>query len=574
MSTKLNQKQKKSALHLAVENQYYDLSIKLLEFGADIRLKDNFGETPLHKSLKTCIKIRELMLSAALLEKVRSVPGAIDLQDHQGNTALHIVVQRSSTPNSTSSLVNSVLECNPNPKIKNLKGQTPIDIISNLSDKQKLLKLLNDYNNNYKNFVPIEEEEVALKIVKSKGIDSVRLPINAPSSKNDKDWELVNKFKEKLEEMLKNGLVDKEFEEIENATADDNNVGDFTSALQEYNLIKNRYRNILPYEKSRVKLKDQNFEGSDFISANWVSGETPGTEHAYIATQGPLQHTVQDFWRMIWEQPIKVIVMLSNLIENGREKVWQYWPDLEAEPLDTGDFLIFAKSYSKTEQLISRQFLLQNKKNNQKKTITHLQYIAWPDHGLPENTSGFSKIIDLVDEENTENSPVAVHCSAGIGRTGVFCVSHSILQKIRLLLWTSVSLDFDIKQTVFKVRENRAGMIQTKEQYTFCYLSLVERLTKLLDIMSYKNQRWFYNQQNAPNLRGKPNGTFLVHYQPTNQDTKVGHIVIAVSKGVEVQNFLCHVSEKGFTFNGTTYPSLVKLLESNPNLFKNPLYKQ
>ncbi len=102
--------------------------------------------------------------------------------------------------------------------------------------------------------------------------------------------------------------------------------------------------------------------GSDFISANWISGEVPGTERAYIATQGPLQHTVEDFWRMIWEQGIKVIVMLSNLNENGREKVWQYWPEQDNPMLDVGDFQIVSQSYTKPDQLICRAFNLLNKK--------------------------------------------------------------------------------------------------------------------------------------------------------------------------------------------------------------------
>lgn len=148
--------------------------------------------------------------------------------------------------------------------------------------------------------------------------------------------------------------------------------------------------------------------GSDFISANWISGEIPGSDKSYIATQGPLQHTVDDFWRMIQEYNIKVVVMLSNLVENGREKVWQYWP--ENEEMIVNNLKLTLLHQNQSDQLISREFQIENMETNQRTIVTQLQYVAWPDHGLPEHTDGFSKILDLVDAKNTSNSPIVVHC--------------------------------------------------------------------------------------------------------------------------------------------------------------------
>ncbi len=232
--------------------------------------------------------------------------------------------------------------------------------------------------------------------------------------------------------------------------------------------------------------------------------------------------------------------------------------------------------------------------------MIHLQYIAWPgrkshiiyttDHGLPENTEGFSKILDLVDAEHN-GVPVAVHCSAGIGRTGVFCVAHSILQKLKLLLWKSTPMQFDVKKSVFRLREDRAGMIQTKEQYVFCYLSLVDRLTKYLTVLSYKNQRlvvceltnscsrWFHADADKSKamelLRGKPEGTWLVRPVSSNEPSLIGCIIFCVVKSRAVVEWPCKANERGFSLASSTSPpfqTMINLIENTPELV-NPLYK-
>lgn len=242
-------------------------------------------------------------------------------------------------------------------------------------------------------------------------------------------------------------------------------------------------------EGTRVKLKEiEGMIGSDFISANWISGETNGTEHSYIATQGPLQHTVEDFWRMVWEQNVNVVVMLSNLLENGREKVWQYWPEGDSI-MHLNQFQIQLQNSTTDEQLIRRFIVLTEKETQKKKNVTHIQYISWPDHGLPEHEHGFAQILDLVENENINQAPIVVHCSAGIGRTGTFCIAHSNWLKLKLLLWSSTTDKFDLKKSVLRMREQRAGMIQTKDQYLYCYISLQEKVTKYKTMLAYKNQR-------------------------------------------------------------------------------------
>jgi len=128
-------------------------------------------------------------------------------------------------------------------------------------------------------------------------------------------------LKLQIEQLIESNGFQSEFNDVEEQTANANLVGDFSSALQPYNIKKNRYKNILPFEKTRATLiPSPTQEGSDFISANYISGE--GNSKMYIATQGPLQHTAGDFWRLIWEHETQVIVMLTKEIENGKEKMF------------------------------------------------------------------------------------------------------------------------------------------------------------------------------------------------------------------------------------------------------------
>jgi len=277
---------------------------------------------------------------------------------------------------------------------------------------------------------------------------------------------------------------DIEFNYIETQTAQEQYFGDYKTALVNLNKNKNRYSNVLPPEKTRVKLKVvAGEEGSDFINANFISGLIPGTEREYVATQGPLQATFGDFWRMIWEIGAVVIVMLTKEVESGKLKCDRYWPDFDC-PLSCFPFKVSLESQDDTNvELTTRKFILQNLETEESRDIFHFQYTAWPDHALPVSTTAFLDLAHKADTANSTNGPIVVHCSAGIGRSGTFCTVHSIIEKLRhdLQQHPDVDPEVNIVKTVLFMREQRPGMVQTREQYMFCYLTLLEECERLFN---------------------------------------------------------------------------------------------
>jgi len=275
---------------------------------------------------------------------------------------------------------------------------------------------------------------------------------------------------------------DVEFNYIETQTAQEQYSGDFKSAVLTYNKNKNRYSNVLPPEKTRVKLKvEEGEEGSDYINANFISGLIPSSERAYIATQGPLQSSFGDFWRMVWQVDAVVIIMLTKEVENGKLKCDRYWPDYDC-PLTCYPFKVTLETQDDSNpELATRKFILHNIVTEESREIFQFQYIAWPDHGLPVSTTAFLDLAHKADTANTSNGPIIVHCSAGIGRSGTFCTVHSIIEKLRLDTneKTEKEPEFNIVKTVLFMREQRPGMVQTKEQYMFCYLTLLEECERL-----------------------------------------------------------------------------------------------
>jgi len=274
---------------------------------------------------------------------------------------------------------------------------------------------------------------------------------------------------------------DVEFNYIETQTSQEQYFGDYKSALTDYNKNKNRYSNVLPPEKTRVKLRIvDGEEGSDFINANYIEGLIPNSQRAYVATQGPLQATFGDFWRMVWETESAVIIMLTNEVENRKLKCDRYWPDVDC-PLSCYPFKVVLDSQNDTDELTTRKLTLHNLIDEETRDIHHFQYTAWPDHGLPVSTHAFLELAHVADTANETKGPIVVHCSAGIGRTGTFCTVHSTVEKLRLDLQQNPEIEpeFNIIKTVLFMREQRPGMVQTKEQYMFCYLTLLEECERL-----------------------------------------------------------------------------------------------
>ncbi|XP_061470383.1 tyrosine-protein phosphatase non-receptor type 18 isoform X2 [Rhineura floridana] len=202
------------------------------------------------------------------------------------------------------------------------------------------------------------------------------------------------------------------------------------------NIKKNRYKDILPYDQTRVVV---NFlaEGSqaDYINANFIQGVD--NKQCYIATQGPLAHTVLDFWRMVWQYKVKVIVMACREVEMGKKKCERYWP-LAEETLHFGPFSVAqVKEQELNPDVILRMLTLTFQK--EERVISHFQYVAWPDRGIPDTYGYFLDMIEQVRRKQGEDTvPICVHCSAGCGRTGVICT----LEYIRQLLLKQEQYEF------------------------------------------------------------------------------------------------------------------------------------
>jgi len=278
---------------------------------------------------------------------------------------------------------------------------------------------------------------------------------------------------------------DVEFNYIEQKTARAQYLGDYTSALLPENKGKNRYSNVLPPQNSRVRLKEAEGEaGSDYVNANFIRGFVPNSERAYIAAQGPLQATFGDFWRMAWELSVAVVVMLTKEVENGRLKCDRYWPEFDT-PATYGPFkvsVIDPKDEDPFSEMTKKELSLIYLPSGEERKVTHFQYTAWPDHGLPPNTAAFLDLTEQCNKANTSKGPIIVHCSAGIGRTGTFCTIHSMVEKLKLdkeHIFKDVPPSISIVNTVLYMRDQRPGMIQTKDQYMFCYVVIMEEMDRL-----------------------------------------------------------------------------------------------
>ncbi|KAK5896357.1 hypothetical protein CgunFtcFv8_009967 [Champsocephalus gunnari] len=228
------------------------------------------------------------------------------------------------------------------------------------------------------------------------------------------------------------------------------------------NRPKNRYTNILPYDFSRVQLLSlQRDEGSDYINANYIPGYKAPQE--YIATQGPLPETRNDFWKMILQEKSCVIVMLTQCSERRRVKCDHYWP-FSDEPVLYGEISVELLSESEAPEWIVRKFRLGYADESQ--DVLHLNYTSWPDHGVP-TVNAIESILQFVSivrqQAGRSKTPVTVHCSAGVGRTGTFMALDRLMQHIREHEFT------DILGLVSEMRSHRLSMVQTEEQYVFIH---------------------------------------------------------------------------------------------------------
>ncbi|KAJ8319954.1 hypothetical protein KUTeg_001541 [Tegillarca granosa] len=250
------------------------------------------------------------------------------------------------------------------------------------------------------------------------------------------------------------------------------------------NKQRNRYKNILPFDHTRVVLTggDPDVTGSDYINANHITVEDDNMEQpkkCYIATQGCLPTTVTDFWRMIWQENCRVIVMTTKEVERGKIKAVRYWPSPEdpCEELEktyhtySGDLHVkYIREKAESDYIIREleiKKIEENKKDEEVRKVFQFHFLTWPDYGVPSDPGSVLNFLNVVNSKQEcipDAGPIVVHCSAGIGRTGTFIVIDIILNQIKLY---GLECEIDIQKTIQMVRSQRSGMVQTEAQYKF-----------------------------------------------------------------------------------------------------------
>ncbi|KAM8867882.1 receptor-type tyrosine-protein phosphatase alpha [Synchiropus picturatus] len=245
------------------------------------------------------------------------------------------------------------------------------------------------------------------------------------------------------------------------------------------NMKKNRVLQIIPYEFNRVIIPvKRGEENTDYVNASFIDGYRQ--KDSYMASQGPLQHTIEDFWRMIWEWRSCSIVMLTELEERGQEKCAQYWPSDGV--VVYGDISIEIKREEESESYTVRDLLVTNVRENKPRAVRQFHFHGWPEVGIPTDGKGMINIIAAVQKQQQQsgNHPITVHCSAGAGRTGTFCALSTVLERVK------AEGILDVFQTVKSLRLQRPHMVQTLEQYEFCYKVVQEYIDAFSDYANFK----------------------------------------------------------------------------------------
>ncbi|XP_034275984.1 tyrosine-protein phosphatase non-receptor type 20-like [Pantherophis guttatus] len=272
--------------------------------------------------------------------------------------------------------------------------------------------------------------------------------------------QLIQKIQRQMEEQE----ILKEFLSLEHLKP----LDDCQVAKTPENREKNRYRDILPYDATRVPIG----EAKGYINASYIHVPVGTEELWYISTQGPLLSTTHDFWQMVWENNSNVIAMITREQEHGVSKCHRYWPEPPHNSLDLLRFRLQLLNYQILDYFVIRIIEMINKLTQERRVVQHLQFTNWPDHGTPKSLQHLVKFVRYMRKTH-QSGPVIAHCSAGIGRSGVLlCVDI-------VLIYIEKDLCFDIKQIVTHMRNQRFGMIQTKEQYVFCYEIALEALKNI-----------------------------------------------------------------------------------------------
>uniref|UniRef100_A0A3Q0R9S2 protein-tyrosine-phosphatase n=1 Tax=Amphilophus citrinellus TaxID=61819 RepID=A0A3Q0R9S2_AMPCI len=282
-----------------------------------------------------------------------------------------------------------------------------------------------------------------------------------------------------LELKLEEERVFTEYEQVPKKRAD----CILTTATLPENAERNRFRDVVPYEENRVELVPNKENNTGYINASHIKVMIRGEEWHYIATQGPLANTCADFWQMVWEQGVNVIAMVTAEEEGGRSKSHRYWPKLGSKHNSAthGKFKVTTKFRTDSGCYATTGLKVKHLLSGQERTVWHLQYTDWPEQGCPEYVPGFLSYLEeiqsvrrhtnsMLDTSKSLNPPVVVHCSAGVGRTGVVILTELMIRCLEH------NEPVEVPTMLSELRQQRMLMVQTISQYKFVYQVLIQFL--------------------------------------------------------------------------------------------------
>ncbi|XP_071132561.1 receptor-type tyrosine-protein phosphatase F-like [Mytilus edulis] len=274
----------------------------------------------------------------------------------------------------------------------------------------------------------------------------------------------IEKMKEAIIEKQKDEGFEKEYQILPKGL-----IHAHVEGSNEVNKDKNRFRDLWPYDHSRIVLKGN--KKTDYINANYINNYDK--EKAYIATQGPKKNTVRDFWHMIWQENVGKIVMVTQLKEGRRNKCVQYWPDVVNEQMVVDNYRLTLTKEKEHTLYVYRLITIfnHNDTNRTERKVHQFHFTQWPDHGVPDSIKLVHFYRNVKSEHCDQNGPMVVHCSAGIGRTGTFIAIDALYENGKK------TKHVNIMEYVQMMRKDRMNMIQTHEQYATVFEALLELFT-------------------------------------------------------------------------------------------------